>query len=264
MTTFNWIDIGVNLTNRRFDKDRAQVIQRALDNGVNKQIVTGTNLAESTQAVELCKQFPHHLLSTAGCHPHDAKGFTTSQCVQLRELLKIPTVVAVGECGLDFNRNFSPPDVQLKVFEQQLKLAVEVNKPLFLHEREAFESQLELLTKYRKELIGGVVHCFTGTKEQLLAYLDLDLCIGITGWVCDERRGQELREIIHLIPDDRLLLETDAPYLLPRDLRPKPKSSRNLPEYLPHIAEVIADLRNVSIEQLANDCYRNTHRLFKL
>lgn len=264
MAIFNWVDIGVNLTNKRFDKDRELVIQRAQNNGVSKQIVTGTNLAESIQAIELCKQFPAHLLSTAGCHPHDAKGFTPNHYAQIKKLLMIPTVVAVGECGLDFNRNFSPPDVQLEVFEQQLKLAIEVDKPLFLHERDAFEPQLKLLTKYRKKLIGGVVHCFTGTKEQLLAYLDLDLYVGITGWVCDERRGQELRDIVHLIPNERLLLETDAPYLLPRDLHPKPKSSRNLPEYLPHIATVIANLRNVSIEQLANDCHRNAHRLFKL
>ena len=264
MVSVKWTDIGVNLTNKRFDNDREQVLERALNCAVVRLIVTGTNLDESIKAEVLCRQFPTQLFSTAGCHPHDAKGFTSDHYSQLKQLLNIPSVVAVGECGLDFNRNFSPPDVQLKVFEQQLKLAVEVNKPLFLHERDAFEPQLKLLTKYRKELIGGVVHCFTGTKEQLLAYLDLDLYIGITGWVCDERRGQELREIVHLIPNNRLLLETDAPYLLPRDLRPKPKSSRNLPEYLPHIAKVIANLRGVPIQELSDHCQRNTKCLFRI
>jgi len=264
MAIINWIDIGVNLTSRRFDKDRQEVIKNALNAGVTRQIVTGTNLAESKKALKLCNEHPHVLFSTAGCHPHDAKNFTANHLSQLVELLKSRSVVAVGECGLDFNRNFSPPDIQLTVFEQQLQLAAQVGKPLFLHERDAFEQQLKLLKAYRKNVKGGVVHCFTGTKDQLLAYLDLDLHIGITGWVCDERRGQELRDIVHLIPSERLMLETDAPYLLPRDRRPKPKSSRNLPEYLPHIAGVVAELRGVAIEQLAKQCTTNSIQFFGL
>lgn len=264
MATIKWVDIGVNLTNKRFDKDRRGVIEGALRAGVSQLVVTGTNLTESQKAIELCKKFPKVLLSTAGCHPHDAKNFSAEHYSHLKEMLEQRSVVAVGECGLDFNRNFSPPDTQLAVFEQQLKLATQVRKPLFLHERDAFKQQLKLLTAYRGGVTGGVVHCFTGTKEQLLAYLDLDLHIGVTGWVCDDRRGQELRDIIHLIPDDRLMLETDAPYLLPRDLRPKPKSNRNLPEYLPHIARVIAELRGVTIERLAEQCYVNTTQFFGL
>jgi len=262
-----YIDIGVNLTNKRFDKDRTVIIKEAEKNGVVKQIVTGTNLAESKKALQLTKDFPHNLYSTAGCHPHDAKDFQLSDLEELRGLLKDPQVVAVGECGLDFNRNFSPEQDQLRVFEQQLELAVECQKPVFLHERDAFEAQYKLLKKYAPKLNGGVVHCFTGEVEHMQAYLDLGLFIGITGWICDERRGVDLYNNVHLIPSDRLLLETDAPYLLPRDLpkelRAKPKSSRNLPQYLPHIAETIARARDQELVELAERWYSNTEKLFR-
>jgi len=259
-----WIDIGVNLTNKRFDKDRALIIENAEAVGVTQQIVTGTNMQESQQAWLLTQQYPGQLLSTAGCHPHDAKDFDENDIQQVTELLGHSAVVAVGECGLDFNRNFSPPDIQIQVFEQQLKIAAKVQKPIFLHERDAFEQQFEMLQSYFPTLNGAVVHCFTGSKKQLVAYLDLGLSIGITGWVCDERRGLALKEMLPLIPDDRLMIETDAPYLLPRDLRPKPKSSRNLPQYLPHIAKVIAKARNTSLESLSMQCYANSVKFFGL
>ncbi len=264
MTRFEWIDIGVNLTNKRFDKDRTQVIQDAESNGVVKQIITGTNLNESQQAYRLTQDYPARLYSTAGCHPHDAKNFTAEHLQQISKLLAHPQVVAVGECGLDFNRNFSPETQQIDVFEQQLELAVTVQKPLFLHERDAFEQQYEMLQSYMPKIKGAVVHCFTGSKEQLIAYLELGCSIGITGWVCDERRGGPLRDIIHLIPDDRLMLETDAPYLTPRSLRPKPKSSRNLPQYLPHIAETVAQLRGTELASLSKQCLLNTKQFFGL
>lgn len=264
MTRFEWIDIGVNLTNKRFDKDRTQVIQDAESNGVVKQIITGTNLNESQQAYRLTQDYPARLYSTAGCHPHDAKNFTAEHLQQISKLLAHPQVVAVGECGLDFNRNFSPESQQIDVFEQQLELAVTVQKPLFLHERDAFEQQYEMLQSYMPKIKGAVVHCFTGSKEQLIAYLELGCSIGITGWICDERRGGPLRDIIHLIPDDRLMLETDAPYLTPRSLRPKPKSSRNLPQYLPHIAETVAQLRGTELASLSKQCLLNTKQFFGL
>jgi len=259
-----WIDIGVNLTNKRFNKDRHQVILDAEAEGVVHQIVTGTNLKESKQAFQLTKEYPSQLFSTAGCHPHDAKNFTDEHYHQLEELLKNPSVVAVGECGLDFNRNFSPPDTQIQVFKRQLKLAIKVGKPVFLHERDAFEQHFDILQSYLPKLKGAVVHCFTGSEKQLKAYIDLGVSIGITGWVCDERRGMPLRDMIHLIPGDKLMIETDAPFLLPRDLKPKPKSNCNLPKYLPHIAQIIANARNTSLESLSDQCYANTLDFFGL
>lgn len=258
-----FIDIGVNLTNSRFDKDREMVIENAINAGVIGQIITGTSAKESKQAFELTQNHPN-LFSTAGCHPHDAKDFTAEHLNQLKHLLEHEKVVAVGECGLDFNRNFSPPDIQESVFRQQLELAIEVNKPLFLHERDASEKMLNILSDYGSDLPNLVIHCFTGKQETLEAYLERGYYIGITGWVCDKRRGQELAETIHLIPDNRLMIETDAPYLIPRDLRPRPKSSRNLPEYLPHIARKIAECRNQSWEHIAQISCQNTIDFFKL
>jgi TatD DNase family protein len=264
MSNQQWIDIGVNLTNQRFDKDRENVINDAIAHGVIQQIVTGTNLSESQQAYQLTQNHPEYLYSTAGCHPHDAKHFSDEALSDLRDLLEHSSVVAVGECGLDFNRNFSPPKCQVKVFEQQLELAVEVQKPLFLHERDAFEQQYEMLQSFWPKVKGAVVHCFTGNEKQLTAYLELGCSIGITGWVCDERRGKPLKDIIHLIPDDRLMLETDAPYLTPRSLKPKPKSSRNLPQYLPHIAATVAEVRKTDLQSLSEQCLVNTQQFFGL
>ncbi|UTV27689.1 3'-5' ssDNA/RNA exonuclease TatD [Photobacterium atrarenae] len=237
------IDIGVNLTNSRFDKDRDDVVARARAAGVEGLILTGTSVAESQQALTMARQWPGYCYSTAGVHPHDAKTVTDLALPDIRALAGEPEVVAVGECGLDFNRDFSPRPQQEAVFEAQLALAAELNKPVFMHCRDAHSRFLAILKPWRDQLPAAVLHCFTGTEAELRDCLDLDLHIGITGWVCDERRGTELRALVGLIPDERLMIETDCPYLLPRDYRPKPKSSRNEPKFLPHIAGVIAQCR---------------------
>ena len=262
------VDIGVNLTDRAFASDLDEVLARSQAAGVNRLIVTGTNLAESRQALDLCQQLNQQsgseLWCTAGVHPHNAKEWSDDHYTKLKALLQEPNVVAVGETGLDFNRNFSPPEQQLFAFEEQLKLAAETAMPLFLHERDAHKEQLRLLKQYRDQLSGGVIHCFTGSREELENYLALDLYVGITGWICDERRGTHLQELIHLIPSDRLLLETDCPYLLPRTLRPKPKSRRNEPQYLAHITEQIALMLKTDAESLAHQTSNNAATLFKL
>ena len=258
------VDIGVNLTDRAFAPDLADVLHRAREAGVGKMIVTGTNLKESGEAITLCREQGPGLWCTAGVHPHHAKEWTDQHYSSLKALLQDPLVVAMGETGLDFNRNFSPPQQQLYAFEQQLKLAAETGLPLFLHERDAHAEQIGLLQQYRAHLNGGVIHCFTGSREELEHYLELDLYVGITGWICDERRGLHLQELIHHIPKDRLLLETDCPYLLPRTLRPKPKSRRNEPAYLAHITEQIAQMLNLEPDMLANQTSQNAATLFKL
>lgn len=259
-----WIDIGVNLTDSSFDKDRDEVIQQALEQGLSQLIITGTTLEESIAAIELCEQYPEQLFCTAGVHPHYAKYHQPQHYTELKDLYTHPQVIAVGECGLDFNRNFSTPEQQEKAFEQQLELAAESKLPLFLHERDAHTRQLEMLKAHRDDICGAVAHCFTGSRKALYNYLDLDLdlYIGITGWICDERRGLALRELVADIPDTRLLIETDAPYLLPRDLRPKPKSRRNLPSYLPHIANTVAGLRQIEPLALQQQLEENCLRLF--
>jgi TatD DNase family protein len=248
------IDIGVNLTNPSFADKHQAILERAEAAGVVQMMVTGTSLEGSEQALELCLSLDEsgqRLFSTAGVHPHDASHWSSDSARQMRALLEQPRVRAVGECGLDFNRDFSPRPQQEKALEEQLALAVELQMPVFLHERDASERLLAILKDYRDRLPAAVVHCFTGERTALFGYLDLDLHIGITGWICDERRGTHLHPLVSSIPQGRLMLESDAPYLLPRSLRPKPKSGRNEPAFLTEVLREVALHRNESTEHLA-------------
>jgi TatD DNase family protein len=258
------IDIGLNLTHDSFDKDRGQVIADAIAAGVSRMIVTGTSVTASAGAAELGLSRPGLLFATAGIHPHHASEFDKHSIDALARLLENQAVVAVGECGLDYFRNYSPKSDQLCAFEAQLELAAAVGKPAFLHQRDAHDDMLRLLRRHRDRLPGGVAHCFTGDREQMAAYLDLDLYIGLTGWVCDDRRGEPLRRAVVSLPLERLLLETDAPYLLPRDLDPPPKGRRNEPKFLPHIARRVASLMSLRPEEVARAATINTKRLFSL
>jgi TatD DNase family protein len=258
------IDIGSNLTHDSFTADRDAVMARALQAGVRRQIITGADLASSHQAAALAARHPARLWSTAGVHPHHAQSFSGSQRAELVDLLHLSQVVAVGECGLDYFRNFSPPDAQRQAFIAQLEIAAAVRKPVFLHQRDAHGDFVAILRDFSGRLHGGVAHCFTGGEAELEAYLALGLYIGITGWACDERRGLELRSSVPRIPLDKLLIETDAPYLLPRDLNPKPKSRRNEPGYLPHIAATVASLRGEALETIGAATTRNAVALFAL
>jgi len=258
------IDIGSNLTHESFTADRDAVMARAWDAGVRRQVVTGTDMPSSTRAAALAAEHPSVLSSTAGCHPHHAQIFDPLQREELQDLLRRPQVVAVGECGLDYFRNFSPPAAQRAAFIAQLKMAAAVRKPVFLHQRDAHDDFAAILREFRGNLVGGVAHCFTGGPAELEEYLALDLYIGVTGWVNDERRGQSLRQAVAHIPADRLMLETDAPYLLPRDLEPLPKSRRNEPCYLPHVARTVAQLRGATVEDLAASTTRNALKFFGL
>ena len=256
------IDIGVNLTNARFDKDRAKVIERAKLANIKSLLVTGTNVVESQKALSLCHDFPQFLACTAGVHPHDADNVSDDYLSQLRTLAKDEHVKAIGECGLDFNRNFSTPQNQQRVFIQQVALASELQLPLFLHQRDAFQPWLDILTPFIDDVPAMITHCFTGDLSQLKQCLDLDMYVGITGWICDERRGQVLRDIAKYIPMERLLIETDAPYLTPRNIRPKPKSSRNEPSYLSYVVETLADVTPYSVSEIMQKTFENSQRVF--
>lgn len=245
------IDIGVNLMHRSFAGDRGQVVARAQEAGVTPLIVTGTSIRSSEEAARYAAGFPGALYCTAGIHPHDARSCGPDTLARLRKLAALPQVVAIGECGLDYNRDFSPRDVQRRWFEEQVKLACELELPLFLHEREAHYDFVKVLKPYLPRLKRAVVHCFTGTMQELQTYLNLGFYIGITGWICDERRGKHLRELVRRIPADRLMLETDAPFLTPRDLEPKPKEGRNEPVFLPHIVKAVASCTGKSADEVA-------------
>jgi TatD DNase family protein len=234
------IDIGANLTHESFRADLHDVLDRATTHGVGRMIVTGASREGSEHALELARASGGRLFATAGVHPHHAIDYDDATDALLRRLAAEPEVRAIGETGLDYNRNYSPREIQREVFERQLAIAAEFGMPLFLHQRDAHHDFLALLKRYRDRVPAAVVHCFTDTGEALRDYLDLDCHIGITGWICDERRGAHLRELVKQIPADRLMLETDAPYLLPRTLRPMPKDRRNEPMYLAHIRDEVA------------------------
>ena len=258
------IDIGINLVHRQFQPDREDVLKRAVEAGVSPLIITGTSVRSSEQASAYAGKHPGVLYSTAGVHPHDAKSCNAQTINQLRALCGKPHVVAVGECGLDYDRDFSPRDVQRKCFEAQIALAEELNMPLFLHERAAFTDFKAILKQHPEICSRAVVHCFTGSKRELEDYLELGSSIGITGWICDERRGEQLRAIVKYIPREKLMIETDAPFLIPRNLKSKSNSNRNEPTYLPHIAAEIAKCRGESTEELAAYTTENAKRFFGL
>jgi len=258
------IDIGANLGHESFDRDRNEVIAAAIAAGVTTMVITGTSVDASRKAAELASSHPGTLYSTAGIHPHDATLFSAGSRSELKELACLTQVVAIGETGLDFNRNFSPESAQERAFAEQLSLAAEVRLPVFLHQRDAHERFLPILKEQRDSLVRGVVHCFTGSRQELYDYLDLDMYIGITGWVCDERRGLPVQELLQEIPADRLMLETDAPYLLPRTIRPRPKGRRNVPEYLQWILQTVAQSTGRSEADIANETTRNARLFFAL
>ncbi len=256
------IDIGANLAHDSFDRDRAAVIERAHEAGVRRLLVTGSSIASTRAAIRIAREWPNALRATAGIHPHHATDVNPTTLGELRELLQAPQVLAAGECGLDYFRDFSPRDAQRHAFEAQLELAVESGKPVFLHQRDAHEDFAAIVRVFRSRLAGGVAHCFTAGLDEARTYVELGLYIGITGWICDERRGMHLREVVRHIPRDRLLIETDAPYLLPRNLHPKPKDRRNEPMYLPAVLKMIAECRGESAEELARATTANAERLF--
>ena len=256
------IDIGVNLTNQRLLHDIDELLDNARSAGVMRQIITGTCPESSALAYQLTLKHPNELYATAGCHPHDAKDFQEEDLKELTKLLTAETVVAIGECGLDFNRNYSPQDIQLKVFHEQLSLAKQIHKPLFLHQRDAHQELLSALDQH--EYTRAVVHCFTGTKEEAKDYLDRDLYIGITGWITEKKRGESLREAVKYIPKERLMIETDSPYLLPHNISPKPKSRTNVPAYLPFVLEMLADCLGEEPQALAEQLTSNTLEFFDL
>ena len=265
------IDIGANLAHESFDADRNAVLERAWAAGLEAIIVTGSSADSSRKALKVARAHPGRLFSTAGLHPHHASDWNAEHAALFRELAQQPEVVALGECGLDYNRNYSPHDKQKRAFIAQLELAAELKKPVFLHQRDAHAEFLPILKEFRPQLTDAVVHCFTDTSAALEDYLALDCHIGITGWICDDRRGHDLRQTVRKIPDQRLLIESDAPYLLPRNA-PKPEPGlvagpvrqRNEPCFLPYVARALAKARGHSEAYVNRVTSSNAQRFFRL
>lgn len=258
------IDIGANLAHDSFDHDREAVLARAAAADVDVIIVTGSSKRSSLDALGLCRQFRGRLFSTAGVHPHHARDWSADDKTWMLDLSRQTEVVAIGECGLDYFRNFSSHEDQESAFRAQLEIGADTGLPIFLHQRDAHDRFRHIVGDYLPRLSRAVAHCFTGERKELHDYLDMGLYIGVTGWICDERRGLHLRDLVASIPADRLLLETDAPYLLPRDLAPRPAGRRNEPAYLRHIAETVARCAGKSLERLAEETRQNAIRFFSL
>ena len=269
------IDIGANLLNPVFDADRQEVLRRATAAGVDAIVLTGTSVALSRAAAGFASQrgvdsgqssldpIPR-LFATAGVHPHDATAVEVGWDHEIAGLADRAEVVAIGETGLDYYRNFSPRDEQQVVFRRQVELAVRLRMPLFVHDRDSQGDTRRILSDYRNDLTACVIHCFTGTAADLAGYIDDGYYIGITGWICDERRGAELMELVRRIPDDRLMIETDAPYLLPRNIVPRPRSRRNEPAFLTWVAQHVAQCRDEDLSSVERQTSDNAMRFFGL
>ncbi len=258
------IDVGVNLLDRQFRDDLDEVLARARNAGLTHMIVTATTIAETQAATKLCAQ--HNDLScTAGVHPHLAKDVGAGWLDRLRNLARHPSARAIGETGLDFNRNYSPPEAQRAVFGAQVALAGELDMPLFVHDRDTDGAVFEMLADYRGAPDQILVHCFTGSQEELERYLAAGYSIGVTGWVCDPSRGAELRRILPGVPLERLVIETDAPFLFPRGTRPPTqRRRRNEPCLLPVVAERLAALHRLPVREVVRQTTANAQRLFRL
>ncbi len=255
-------DIGVNLADSAFDADRTQVISAAQAAGVKRMVVTGSCQRSNRIAAELASDNPDTLWSTAGLHPHHAADWNAQLAHQIESLAGEAGVRAVGECGLDYFRDIAPRAKQRAAFESQLDIAKRTKMPVFLHQRDAIDDFAAIIRDWRDDVERGVAHCFTDDQAALRRLLDLDLHIGITGWICDERRGQHLLDIVKYVPADRLMIETDAPYLLPRSLRPRPRTRRNEPKWLPEVAKTVAAAREVSVEELTSTTTATANQFF--
>ena len=262
-----YIDIGINLTNKQFAGEYDEVIDRAISAGVQQILLTGTSVRSSKEALALAEEYPETLFATSCIHPHDAKTMNAESINILAALLKEKKVVAVGECGLDFDRDFSPRPVQESCFHAQLSLAEEVQKPLFLHERAAFDRFIAIL-KEHSSLPKGVVHCFTGQLKEAKTYLEMGYYIGFTGAITDVRRFAALEEVVRYVPLDRMLIETDAPFMMPKNVPTRQLSyhqqRRNEPAFLPYVAQTIAHYKGVPLKAVADKTRENAEALFKL
>lgn len=258
----NLFDIACNFSSDRFEKDLNEVIKRAQANNVTKFLLVSASLKDAEKVNKIYQNNKDSCFLTIGAHPHHANEFNSSSPLEMKQLIKEYKPHSVGETGLDFFRNISSYEEQLFAFEEQIQIAIETNLPLFLHQRDAHDDFLKIISKYKNDISKAVVHCFTGTQKELDDYLEMEFSIGLTGWICDERRNIDLRKSLKNIPLDKLMIETDCPYLIPRNLNNKPKNNRNEPAYLPHIANEIALLINLDKDKLIDITYKNSINFF--
>jgi TatD DNase family protein len=256
-------DIACNFTSDRFDNDLDEIINQAIVNNITKFGLICSRLSDIDKLLEIYNRYSKDMFFTIGVHPHHANEINEEYLKKLKEVINNNNPHAIGETGLDFFRNLSTYEEQIFAFEEQIKIAIDTNKPLFLHQRDSHDDFIKILRKYSSDINKSVVHCFTGTKEQLNDYLELDCYIGVTGWICDAKRNVELRKTIKNIPLERLMIETDCPYLIPKNLEEKPKNNRNEPTYLNHIANEVAALMKEDINDIREKTYKTSLSFFQ-
>ena len=256
------VDIACNFTSDRFDNDLDEIIDRAIVNNITKFGLICSQLSDLDKLLEIYHRYSKNMFFTIGVHPHHANEINKEYLYKLKEVINKNNPHAIGETGLDFYRNLSTYEEQIFAFEEQIKIAIDTNKPLFLHQRDSHDDFIKILRKYSSDINKSVVHCFTGTQQQLDDYLELDCYIGVTGWICDKKRNVELRKTVRNIPLSRLMIETDCPYLIPKNLPEKPKNNRNEPINLNHIVSEIAMLMGIDEETLRKDTFKNTINFF--
>ncbi len=256
------IDIGVNFHSPQLKGKAQHLIGEAKKAGLTGILATGTSLSSSRLARTLAESHPGYIWATAGVHPHSAKDWSPAVEADLEKLWTLPAIVAVGEAGLDYNRMFSPMPEQKRAFERQLEASLRLNKPLFLHCRDAFDDFRAMTKEAASRGARGVVHCFTGNRKEAIAHLDDGFDIGVTGWVADPARGRDLRDAVKVIPLERLHLETDAPYLMPRNI-PK-RGPVNVPANLVWVARAIAEIKGRAEDEVRSICEQNSRRMFRL
>ena len=256
-------DIACNFTSDRFDNDLDEVINQAIVNNITKFGLICSRLSDIDKLLEIYNRYSKDMFFTIGVHPHHANEINEEYLKKLKEVINNNNPHAIGETGLDFFRNLSTYEEQIFAFEEQIKIAIDTNKPLFLHQRDSHDDFIKILRKYSSDINKSVVHCFTGSKEQLNDYLELDCYIGVTGWICDAKRNVELRKTIKNIPLERLMIETDCPYLIPKNLEEKPKNNRNEPTYLNHIANEVATLMKKDINDIREKTYKTSLSFFQ-
>jgi len=252
------IDTHAHLDDRKFNDDRQDIIRRAEEAGVNRIINIGYDLPSSRRVVGMLPTWPG-FFAAVGVHPHDADTYNPDVEAGIRSLATRSRVVAIGEIGLDFYRNLSPADIQKRVFRRQIGLARELGLPIVVHEREACADTLQILTQEDAGRVGGVMHCFSGSRETAKLCLDMGFYISFAGPVTF-RNARRLEEVAQAVPLDCLLVETDCPYLTPEPMRGK----RNEPAFVKYVAQRVAAIRGIKYEELAEAVTANACRLFRI
>lgn len=256
------VDTHAHLDMDAFNEDRSDVISRALDSGVNTIITAGTGLESSQKAISLAEEHPE-VLATVGFHPHGAARVKQEDIARLAEMTRHPRVVAIGEMGLDFYRNLSPKETQIQVLKWQLELAVQLDLPVIIHCRQAERDLLPLLRDWTSSQKPGqppgVIHCFMGDLNAARQYLDMGFFLSLGAYI-GYPASRRAYATIKAIPDDRLTVETDSPFLPPQNLR----GQRNEPAYVSLTIEMLAEIRGIPPDQIARETTQNAHRLFRL